>query len=512
MGAQQSTPVHTPQELAEKINSMSIERQCSRGDEHHDGGDMEKRVNQKRAREASGVPLHITRQWQTDLLEDPKNQLAITALSTNNPRTVLLSTSRRLADTHVFNTRIPFEGAPITNQNQSGRCWLFASTNIFRIALMQRYGLDSFELSQQYLFFWDKFEKSNWFLEQMIATQHKDVESRLVQTLLGDIASDGGQWDMVANLVAKYGLVPQALYPDAYSSRNSHVLNSVLKTKLREYALRLRAMCADDTVSADDVSREKSRMMEEVYLIMTVALGPPPRPDNEFVWEFVDKSGAARSVTSTPVAFSHEIHGTRSRLSNTSVPIPKIDAMLSLVHDPRHDPLTHLTVSRLGNIVGGRGVHYVNVDMATLKSACVAMLRAGLPVFFGSDVGQFEDTATGVMDLDLYGYELGFNVSLRGMDKASRLRARESQMTHAMVLTGVHVSDDGNGKPVRWRVMNSWGANVGDKGYFVMTDAWMDEFVYQAVVDPRYVSNEVKDVLRKEPVVLPLWDPMGSLA
>jgi bleomycin hydrolase len=185
--------------------------------------------------------------------------------------------------------------------------------------------------------------------------------------------------------------------------------------------------------------------------------------------------------------------------------------MVSLVHDPRHEPLTLLTVDRLGNVVGGRGVSYINVDMATLKRACVAMLRRGMPVFFGSDVGQFSDSRSGVMDLRLIDYEAGFNVSLLGMSKAERLRTGESQMTHAMVLTGVHV-DERSGRTVRWRVQNSWGTAAGHDGWFVMGDAWMDKFVYQAVVDPSVLDEEVRKVLDSKPVVLPLWDPMGSLA
>jgi len=371
---------------------------------------------------------------------------------------------------------------------------------------MRRHNLDSFELSQSYLFFWDKLEKSNWFLEQIIDTADEDLDSRLVQTLLSDIVSDGGQWDMVYNLVKKYGLVPQSLYPDSWNAKNSRTLNSIIKTKLREAALNLRQISRSRGVTTQDLISEKQKTLKEILLILTLCLGKPPGPEDTFTWSFLDKDGAAHEVKTTPKEFAANISSPSLRITSET-----ISSLISLVHDPRNEPLTLMTVSRLGNIVGGRPVTYVNVPLATLKSACVSMLRAGLPIFFGSDVGQFSDTASGVMDLDIIDYETGFNVPLLGMDKASRLRTGESQMTHAMVLTGVHV-DKETGKTVRWRVQNSWGEDAGEKGWFVMSDRWMDEFVYQAVIDPRFVSKEVRDVLLQEPLVLPLWDPMGSLA
>ncbi|KAJ0296916.1 hypothetical protein COL516b_011130 [Colletotrichum fioriniae] len=462
-------------------------------------------------REPEGLPVQQTQSWQSRFLADPKNKLALTALSTADPRTVLTSTATKLADPQIFNTRIPFEGGPITNQRSSGRCWLFASTNVFRVALMRRYALDSFELSQSYLFFWDKLEKSNYFLEQIIdtAAAGEDLDGRLVQALLGDIVSDGGQWDMVYNLVQKYGLVPQALYPDSWNAMNSGVLNSIVKTKLREYALILRKLvksASSSSTTTETLTATKEKMMREILSILTLALGPPPNPNDEFTWTYLDKSSKPHTLKTTPQAFARDIYSPDLRITSSV-----IDSMVSLVHDPRHEPLTLLTVDRLGNIVGGRGVTYVNVSMPTLKSACVSMIKAGLPVFFGSDVGKFSNSAAGVMDLDLIDYELGFNVSLLGMDKASRLRTGESAMTHAMVLTAVHI-DEESGESVRWRVQNSWGESAGDKGWFVMSDAWMDEFVYQAVVDPRFLSKEVRGVIGTEPTVLPLWDPMGSLA
>ena len=231
-------------------------------------------------------------------------------------------------------------------------------------------------------------------------------------------------------------------------------------------------------------------------------LGPPPAPDKQFTWTFYDKDGKSRTVKQTPCGFAKELSdpSTVKACNGTDV-----NSLFSLVNDPRNEYWQLLSVKWLGNVYEGRPIRYVNIPMEIMKNACIAMLRAGHPVFFGCDVGKSSESAHGIMDVDLFDYDLGFNVNIN-MNKCQRLSVHESQMTHAMVLTGVHVEE---GKSVRWRVENSWSKAAGTDGYFVMTDKWMDEFVYQAVVAPSFVDADVRDVLLQKPKVLPLWDPMG---
>ncbi|KAF1833766.1 bleomycin hydrolase [Decorospora gaudefroyi] len=446
--------------------------------------------------------------WEKELMEDPKNRLALAALSSNPANAVLSSRSAVIADTHNFNIKIPVEGSPITNQASSGRCWLFASTNVFRIAIMKKYKLSEFQLSQSYLFYWDKIEKANYFLESILDTKAEDIDSRIVQALMASPVGDGGQWDMVANLVQKYGLVPQSLYPDSFNAANSSTMDRLITTKLREDTVRLRSIASSNAspeATKAALAGEKEKMLREIHLILTLMLGPPPCSTEAFTWEYYDKDGNFCTVRTRPTAFAKELSDNRTirALSGTDV-----HSLFSLVNDPRNPYNRLLSVKRLGNVWNGRPVTYVNVDMKTIKDACIAMLKRGMPVFFGSDVGKYSDSSKGIMDTDLFEYELGFNIKL-GLSKAERLQTGESQMTHAMVLTAVHVV---HGKPVRWRVENSWSDRVGDKGYFIMSDAWMDEFVYQAVVDPSVVSSTVKKVLEQKPKMLELWDPMGALA
>jgi bleomycin hydrolase len=255
---------------------------------------------------------------------------------------------------------------------------------------------------------------------------------------------------------------------------NSNVLSSLLTTKLREDALTLRRL----SKSGAALSSAKEKMLQDVHRIVTLMLGPPPGPKDEITWEYYDKDQKFFSVKTTPLKFAGTLSNKETVKANGGTDVHEL---FSLVNDPRNSYGQQLSVSRLSNIVGMRPVRYVNVDMATMKQACVAMLRANIPIFFGSDVGKFSNSRSGIMDTSLIDYELGFNIRL-GLSKAQRLLTGESSMTHAMVLTAVHVI---NGKCIRWRVQNSWGEGAGSKGWFVMSDRWMDEFVYQVVVDPR---------------------------
>jgi len=282
-------------------------------------------------------------------------------------------------------------------------------------------------------------------------------------------------------------------------------MDKLITTKLREDCLRLRSLARSSSAASTDLAAAKQKMLREVHLILTLMLGPPPSPTKEFTWEYADASGKFHSVRTTPARFSAQLSDPKTVRACGGTDVHRL---FSLVNDPRNEYMALLSVERLGNVWRGRPVTYVNVDMHVMKQACIAMIKAGFPVFFGSDVGKDSDSAKGIMHVGMIDYEAGFNVRL-GMSKAERLTVGESAMTHAMVLTAVHVVD---GKPVRWRVENSWSETAGTEGYFVMTDGWMDEFVYQAVVDPAFVSAEVRAVLKQEPTMLPLWDPMGALA
>ncbi|CAL1707521.1 unnamed protein product [Somion occarium] len=458
---------------------------------------------------SGAITIDTVEQWESSISSNPKLELSRTILNHQDIRTTLQSRAAKIADAHVFNTNLDFKTGPITNQKSSGRCWLFATTNVLRYNVMKKLNLSEFQLSQAYLFFWDKLNKANYYLELSIEHADLPVDDRLVYHLAEDLISDGGQWDMVVNLLETYGVVPQALFPESLHSSLSSPINSILKTKLREHALILRSLASSLRSSPRALSEEavlatlrakKESLMKEVYTIMSATLGVPPSADEKFVWDYYDKDGKAAKWEGTPQEFYRSVATDK---------YPPADSF-SLINDPRNEYGKLYTVDKLGNLWGGRPVLYVNTEIEQLKNAVVKMIKAGLPVFFGCDVGKFSDRDAGIMDPGLFEYKNAFDITF-GLTKADRLRVNESSMTHAMVITAVHL--DSSSKPVRYKVENSWGETAGEKGWFVMTDAWFNEFVYQVVIPKALAPKELVKVFEsKDKVVLPPWDPMGSLA
>ena len=360
----------------------------------------------------------------------------------------------------------------VSNQKASGRCWMFAALNTFRHKLISDFKLESFELSQAHTFFWDKYEKSNWFLEQIIATADQEIGSRKVKFLLDTPQQDGGQWDMVVSLFEKYGVVPKSVYPESVASSNSRELNQYLNKLLRQDAQILRDLIA-------------------------MTLGLPPR---QFDFAYRDKDDNYRSEKGiTPRAFFEKYVGL------------KLSDYVSVINAPTADKPygKSYTVEMLGNVVGAPSVRYINLPMDRFKELAIAQMKAGESVWFGSDVGQVSDRQKGILATNVYDFTASMDINWT-QDKAGRLDYSESLMTHAMVLTGVDL--DADGKPIKWKIENSWGDKVGQKGYFVASDAWMDEYTYQIVVRKDFLTAEELAAYEADPQVLAPWDPMGSLA
>jgi bleomycin hydrolase len=381
----------------------------------------------------------------------------------------------------------------VTNQERSGRCWLFAGLNLLRVGVMRTTGLKDFEFSQNYAMFWDKIERANYFLEAIIETADRDLDDRTVAFLLESVAGDGGQWNMFAALVAKHGLVPKGYMPETQSSANTARLNSILRYQLHQGTRTVRAAAAESVAAARSV---KAEILQTIYRVLCIHLGTPPE---RFDWQWTDKDKKFhRDGVLTPKEFAAKY-----------VDLP-LDDYVCLVHDPRPtSPVgATFTVEYLGNVVGGPPVTYLNVDMSVIKDIAAKTLQGGEPVWFGCDVGKMMSNDYGVWDASLYDFPSVYDAAF-DLDKADRLAYHETQMTHAMLFTGVDVLD---GTIRRWRVENSWGTDRGKDGFYTMNDSWFGEYVFEIAARRSALPAELQQALDAEPIVLPAWDPMGALA
>ncbi len=444
----------------------------------------------------------MTKEINSDTIKAFKQKLASQPSAAIAARTVakngILASSENLSSKIAMDQTfsVEIDTGSVANQKQSGRCWMFAALNTMRHPLQTNFKIKGFELSQNYTNFWDKFEKSNWFLENVINTASLPLGDRKVDFLMTTPQQDGGQWDMLVALIQKYGLVPKSVMPETYSSSKSSELNNLLNLKLRKDAVELRKVVNagnDDAV----IQAHKDEMMAEVYRILVYALGTPP---DTFDFEYRDDDKEYHQFSNlTPKSFFEKFVGWN------------LEDYVSVINSPQSDkPYNHTyTVELLGNVVGGRQVKHLNLEVEELKRLAIMQLQAGETVWFGSDVGQSSERQLGIMDTAFYDREELFGIDL-SMTKAERLDHAESLMTHAMVLTGVDLVE---GKPTKWKVENSWGDKVGKKGYFVMSDDWFSEFVYQVVINKLYLNDAEKTTYEnEEPKVLAPWDPMGSLA
>ena len=382
----------------------------------------------------------------------------------------------------------------VTNQERSGRCWLFAGLNLFRVGAMKKMGLKDFEFSQNYAMFWDKIERANYFLEAIIETADRDIDDRTVAHLLSAAAEDGGQWYMFVAIVKKHGLVPKSVMPETNSSSNTGKMNSVLRNLLRQGAKSLRAAADEGGVEA--ARTEKADLLRVIYRVLCMHLGTPPE---RFDWQWTDKNREFhRDGMISPQEFAARY-----------VDLP-LDDYVCLVHDPRPSSPTGrtFTVQYLGNVLGAPPVSYLNVDMRLIKDITRRTLEGGEPVWFGCDVGKMMSNDFGIWDARLYDLPALYDTEFT-LTKSDRLLFGETEMTHAMLFTGVDVLD---GTTRRWRVENSWGSEKGKDGFYTMNDSWFDEYVFEIAARRQALPADLQQVVGTEPIVLPAWDPMGALA
>lgn len=445
------------------------------------------------------------KQWRDAFTQNPAHRLMQNAVTRAALDDVALDREVVTRMDHTFSHVL--DDWAVTSQKKSGRCWMFAGLNLLRVGAMKKMNLQSFEFSQNYTFFWDKLERANYFLEQVLLTADQTVDDRVVAYLLDRPLDDGGQWNMFVNIVKKYGLVPKSAMPESESSSNTPRMNANLKMILREGAAALRELKANGAVR-EALDAKRQDVMQTVYRVLAIHLGTPP---TEFDWRWNDKDkNFYTDGALTPQQFAQKYCTI------------DLDDYICLVHDPRPSSPTGqaYTVAHLGNVIGAEGggaaegdggVRYVNVDIELMKNATRrSITERGEPVWMGCDVGKMMHRELGVWDAKLFDYAGVYNTTFTH-DKADRLTYHSTLMTHAMMFTGVDAPEPGD-KPRRWRVENSWGDENGVKGYYTMNDSWFDEYMFEVAVHKDLLPADVIAAAQSEPVVLPPWDPMGSLA
>ncbi|MCT2879158.1 C1 family peptidase [Lactobacillus delbrueckii] len=433
------------------------------------------------------LTLQELAEFSANFNADPKNQVIARAAARSG--VLEASYNERVAGrlTRVFSTELPTDN--VTNQKQSGRCWLFSTLNVLRHDFGAKHKAKNFTLSQSYNFFWDKLERANLFYEKVIATADKPLDDREVRSYFDFAGHDGGQWHMAISLVKKYGVVPSYVMPESFNTSATNGLASALADKERKDALALRRLAQ----AGDQEGLEKARktFLNEIYRMVAIAVGEPPKT---FDLEYRDDDKNYHLEKNlTPVSFFNKYFDV------------DLDDYVVLTNAPDHEYGKLYHVGAEDNVEGGSPIRFLNVPMEYLEQAAVAQLKDGEAVWFGNDVLRQMDSKTGYLDTDLYKLEDLFDVDL-SLSKADRLATGVGEVSHAMTLVGV---DEDNGDIRQWKVENSWGDKSGEKGFFVMSHNWFKEYVYEVVVHKKYLTKEQQELLSSTPVELAPWDSLA---
>jgi bleomycin hydrolase len=409
------------------------------------------------------------------------NALAGTSIAT----LAINADNAAMIDTH-FSDRVKTKG--ITDQKSSGRCWLFTGLNVLRAKMIDKYDLPGMEFSQSYLFFYDQLEKANLFLQGVIDTRKLPFEDRKVDWLFSNPLSDGGQFTGVSNLITKYGVVPAEAMPETFQANNTSQMANLLKLKLREFGLELRAA---GKARPAELQEMKIRQLAEIYRMLALCLGEPVK---EFEWVRCNKNNEIVSrETYTPMSFYQEFIG--EDLENNYIMV---------MNDPTREFGKVYEIDYDRHVYDGHNWLYINLPIERIKEMAIASIKDNVAMYFSCDVGKFQSRSKGTLDIANFDYESLMGVTF-GMDKKQRVMTHASGSSHAMTLIAVDIV---NGEPVKWMVENSWGPNSGYKGCLIMTDEWFEEYMFRLVVEKKYVPEDVLKMLDQTPVQLPAWDPM----
>lgn len=436
----------------------------------------------------NGISKEMLGRLKASYGKDAGNKAIRNALAGNSIDVLAVNAENIGKFDNNFSHRVKSKG--ITDQKRSGRCWLFTGLNVLRSQMMAKNDLQELKLSQNYNFFYDQLEKANLFLQGMIDNAAKPEDDKMVEWLMRNPLSDGGQFTGIADNISKYGVVPDRVMPESFSAENTSRMNNLLSLKLREDGLELRKM-AKDGKNSKAIAERKEQMLAEVYRILALTLGEPP---TEFTWTRRNSKGDVVSTkTYTPLEFYKEYAG--NDLKNGYV---------MLMNDPTREYYKLYEIDFDRHSYDGDNWTYINLPVDEIKEMAVKSIKDSTMMYFSCDVNKFLDRKNGVADPANFDYEALMGITF-GMNKAERIRTFASASSHAMTLVAVDL--DANDKPIKWLVENSWGDGPNN-GHLILSDKWFDEYMFRLVVDKKYVDSKILNILKQKPTLLPAWDPM----
>jgi bleomycin hydrolase len=456
--------------------------------------------------------------------KDGKNILAQNATTKNNINHVLLNNKITQNVNHIFSNYIQRE-TKISNQRNSGRCWLFAFQNMLRLKMIEQHNIydKDFEFSHIYPFFYDKLERTNYFLHNIAETRKTPLTDRLIYHFLDEPINDGGQWNMLVNLYNKYGMIPKQCMSDTFQSNSTHNVNNFLNNKLKEYARKLREL-------PDKNFKKESKIfikqcLKEVYNVLVICFGKPPE---KITWEYYSKGKSKDGKVYNIVKDVTPLEFTKKYINYN------INDYVTLINNPTRPYNKLIRLKYFNNIVNGEESNFVNLPIDDLKLAASKEIIEGNAVWFAADVDRYTDSNYGILDPDIYNYKNLFGIDMeKDSSKKQRMSYRISSLNHAMVLRGIDLPDlikqkkskkkklgkkrksikkKRGGKNfgiTKWLVENSWGNKSGEEGNYIMTDKYFDEYLFEVVVHKKYLNKKVKNILKQKPILLEPWDPFG---
>lgn len=457
--------------------------------------------------DAGGLSKETIGKIQSSYQMDAHTRAMYNAITNTDIKNLALNRDIVRAHNNLYSNKIDVKG--VTNQKSSGRCWLFSGLNTIRHGVRKKKELKSLEFSQIYLTFWDKFEKSNTFLEHIIKFRGRDLLDRDLVVALKMPCPDGGYWENVADLVNKYGLVPKDAYPETNSSNSTGSMNWILAQLLRADAVKLRKMNSQGA-SVRQLREEKKKMLGDVYRVLAMNLGEPP---SEFVWRYEPGNGKDADGDDDGDDDDKKAKDNKQDIEELAMTPQKffrkfvgVDTgeWVNIFNDTTHEYGHRYTIAMSRNIWEGHDINYVNVDIDTLKKIAIKSIVDDTPVMFACNVSVDQSGELGMMAAGLYDYNSIYGIDM-AMSKSERALYRNGTRNHGMVLVGVDLDGD---NAVKWRVENSWGTEKGKDGYWAMYDDWFNLHVYNIIVRKEYVPKKVLKILKQKPIALPAWDPM----